>query len=243
MIAWEAWAVAGLMVAGVATVVLAPSQAVREAEALTAMGWPPGRVTAVGWAVTVAIGLGVGGLVWAVVGFGPALVWLVAAMNWLGRIVVATLRAGVLGGFGPARDRALLKWLRGVRLASGSADPLQSAVVEAAEKVQDRAFGPVKSAISRALSSGKNPLYAVEKVLRGSPAEAMVSMLSTIDRSGGRVMEQIDEVLADVVGELSATRREEVERLGRSVEAAGATSVVIAVAVLMFAVVSATFTF
>ena len=243
MIAWEAWAVAGLMVAGVATVVLAPSQPVRDAEALTAMGWPPGRVTAVGWAVTVATGVGVGGVVWAVVGLGPALVWLVAAMNWLGRLVVATLRAGVLGGFGPARDRALLKWLRGVRLASGSADPLQSAVVEAAEKVQDRAFGPVKSAISRALSSGKNPLYAVEKVLRGSPAEAMVSMLSTIDRSGGRVMEQIDEVLADVVRELSATRREEVERLGRSVEAAAATSVMIAVAVLMFAVVSATFTF
>ena len=68
-------------------------------------------------------------------------------------------------------------------------------------------------------------------------------MLSTIDRSGGRVLEQIDEVLADVVRELSATRREEVERLGRSVEAAAATSVVIAVAVLMLAVVSATFAF
>ncbi len=222
---------------------LVPSQAIREAEALTAMGWPPGRVTAVGWALTVAIGVGAGGVLWAVVGFGPALVWLVAAMNWLMRLMVATLRAGVLVGFVPARDRALLKWLRGVRLASGSADPLQSAVVEAAEKVQDRAFGPVKSAISRALSSGKDPLYAVERVLRGSPAEAMVSTLSTIDRSGGRVMEQIDEVLAEVVRELSATRREAVDQLGRSVEAAAATSVIIAVAVLMLAVVSATFAF
>ena len=187
--------------------------------------------------------MGAGGVLWAVVGFGPGLVWLVAAMNWLMRLMVATLRAGVLVGFVPARDRALLKWLRGVRLASGSADPLQSAVVEAAEKVQDRAFGPVKSAISRALSSGKDPLYAVERVLRGSPAEAMVSTLSTIDRSGGRVMEQIDEVLAEVVRELSATRREAVDQLGRSVEAAAATSVIIAVAVLMLAVVSATFAF
>jgi len=173
---------------------------------------------------------------------GPALVWLVAAVNWLMRLVVATLRAGVLGGFGPARDRALLKWLRGVRLASGSADPLQSAVVEA-EKVPDRAFGPVKSAISRALSSGKDPLYAVEKLLRGSPAEAMVAQLSTIDRSGGRATEQIDEVLAEVVSELASTRLEEVERLGRSMESAAASAVLIAVGVVMLAVVSATFAF
>ncbi len=243
MVPWEAWAVAGLMVAGVGTVVLVPSRAVRDAEALTAMGWPPGRITAVGWALAVTIGVGVGGVLWVVVGMGPALVWLVAAVNWLMRLVVATLRAGVLGGFGPARDRALLKWLRGVRLASGSADPLQSAVVEAAEKVPDRAFGPVKSAISRALSSGKDPLYAVEKLLRGSPAEAMVAQLSTIDRSGGRATEQIDEVLAEVVSELASTRLEEVERLGRSMESAAASAVLIAVGVVMLAVVSATFAF
>lgn len=207
-------------------------------EESAAMGWTAPRLAALSGIVTLSSVAGIAALLAAVMGSRPAVVGGLAGAVWLPRIFMRVLRSAVAASFRPARDRALLSWLRRVRLYVGAGQPIPAAVLAAAERVPDRAFGPIRTAVSRALAHSRDPLAAVSERLSGSAAEPLVAILAAAERSGAASIALLDRVLDRSVRILSSRRVERIERLAKSVSLVSTIVTLIVTGLVMMSVIS-----
>ena len=188
------------------------------AEELLAMGWSPGRLKAVATAIAFMAALFTAFA--ANIITGSSIIAVAVAMvtaAWLPNPMLGMFRWAILAGYRPARDKALLSWLRRVRLYVGAGLPINAAVLSAAEQVTDRAFGPCATAISTAVNTSKDPLHAVSLRMVGSKAAPLVGTLAASEKAGAASMGMIDQVLNRSVRILASDRKESILALGRSV--------------------------
>lgn len=186
---------------------------------LAALGWTQQRVAAMSWLLTATVVMALGGAVFMVAGAKVSAAVSSVALMWLPRGLPGFLRSALLGTYRAGLDLALLEWLRYVRLIIAAGLPLNTAVVQAAERVRARAFSPVATAIDRALHSGRDPLGAAGPQLAGTDAETLVETVATAERSGASGSQLIDRVIDMAVAALEDRRRESIDRLGRTVSA------------------------
>ncbi len=233
----EVIAVAVVGALGAGELVLWDAQPWSRAEESAAMGWTAFRLGLLSVAVTLSSVAGVFTLMASLMGVRAAVVGGLAATVWLPRLCMRLFRLAVAASFRPARDRALLSWLRRVRLYVGAGQPIAAAVLAAAERVPDRAFGPIRTAVSRALAHSRDPLSAVSERLAGSAVEPLVSTLAAAERSGSASITLLDQVLDRAVRVLSSRKIERIERMARSVSLVSTIVTLIATGLVMMAVV------
>ncbi len=233
----EVIAAAVVGVLGAGELVLRDTQPWPRAEETAAMGWTPFRLGIISAAVALAIATGLSVLMASLFGVRSAVVVGLAAAVWLPRLGAQLFRHAVAASFRLARDRALLAWLRRVRLYVGAGQPISAAVLAAAERVPDAAFGPIRTAVSQALSHSRDPLSAVSARLVGSAVEPLVSTLAEAERSGAASIALLDRVLDRSVRVLSSRKIERIEQKGRSVALLSTVVTLITTALVMASVV------
>ena len=189
------------------------------AEELVAMGWPAGRLRSTTVTFTLIMAAVAGVAVRVVSGSWPWAITVGLALSiWLQGPVLTVYRWGLLEGYRPARDKALLSWLRRVHMFVAAGSPINAAVLSAAERVTDKAFGPVATAISAALATSTDPIQAVSGKLKGSKAGPLVATLAKAEAKGTAAGGLINSLLGRAVRELASERREAITRLGKKVE-------------------------
>lgn len=233
----EVIAAAAVAAVGAGELVLRETRPLRQPEALAAMGWTPFRLGLLSVAVGLSAAVGVFTLLAALGGVGAAVVGGLAGLVWLPRFYLFLFCRGVAASFQPARDGALLSWLRRVRLYVGAGLPIGAAVLSAAERVPGRAFGPIRTAISQALTQSRDPLLAVSERLEGSAVEPLVATLAGAERSGAASIALLDQILDRSVRVLSSRKIERIERLARSVALVSTIVTLVTTGLLMMAVI------
>ena len=164
----------------------------------------------------------------------------VAVALWAPVACSPLVRSLVLAGSRARRDAALLEWLRRVRLYAAAGRPINDAALEAAERVQSRAFATVSASINLALAGGREPLAAAASHFAGSAAETLVGTLAEAERSGAAAADLIDRLVAQAVAALEDQRRVRYEALGRSVATTLTLASLIATGVVVTAMLAAT---
>lgn len=206
-------------------------------EETAAMGWTALRLGLLSGAVTLSAVAGIAALITSLIGVRVAVVSGLAVAVWAPRLCMHLFRLAVVASFRPARDRALLSWLRRVRLYVGAGQPIAAAVLAAAERVPDRAFGPVRTAVSRALAHSRDPLSAVSERLAGSAVEPLVATLASAERSGAASIVLLDRILDRSVRILASRKIERTERMARSVALVSTVVTLITTGLVMMSVV------
>ncbi len=233
----EAIAAALVGALGATELVLRDAQPWSRAEETAAMGWTPLRLGLVSGVVTLSATAGIFALAASLFGIRAAVVIGLAVAVWLPRLTGRLFRWAVAASFRFARDQALLSWLRRVRLYVGAGQPIAAAVLGAAERVPDAAFGPIRTAVSQALAHSRDPLAAVSDRLAGSAVEPLVSTLAEAERSGAASIALLDRVLDRSVRVLSARKNERIEQKARSVALVSTVVTLITTGLVMTAVV------
>ena len=233
----EAIAVALVGVLGAGELIFWDTKPWSRAEESSAMGWSALRLGLLSAAVTFSAVVGLSVLIATLIGIRAAVVGGLAVAVWLPRLCMILLRWSLHASFRAGRDRALLSWLRRVRLYVGAGQPIAAAVLAAAERVPDRAFGPIRTAISQALAHSRDPLTAVSERLDGSAVEPLVSTLAEAERSGAASIALLDRVLDRSVRVLSSRKIERTERMARSVSLVSTIVTLITTGLVMMSVV------
>ena len=236
------WAIAAMGTFAAIHVLIAGEQRRRARRQLAALGWNPPRLAMLTMAVavnTVGIGLVVGS---RMAGGAAAPTRGVVAWTLLAAVVAAwavpgLMASAVLSGQRRRLDGAVLLWLRRIRLFVAAGRPISVAVLDAAERVADPAFAPAAGAVNAAVIGGRDPLGAVAAQLADSPTASLLRTVDAAERSGAAASELLDRVLDRVVRAIDDRRREQIDRLGRSVGASASLLAVVASAVVMVTVV------
>ncbi|HCB34067.1 MAG TPA: hypothetical protein DEP69_02525 [Acidimicrobiaceae bacterium] len=164
--------------------------------------------------------------------------WVLLVVLWLPTVLSRLLRAAAGTRYLRRRDAAVLLWVRRIRLLVAAGRPTNAAVLDAAERVDDRAFGPTAGAINLAVATGRDPLAAAATRLRGSDAAALLGTVDTAERSGAGASELLDRVLQRVLRTLDAQRRERIDRLGRAATTTASLNTILAGGVVVLMVVA-----
>lgn len=233
----EVIAAAAVGVLGAGELVLWDAKPWSNTEESAAMGWTAPRLGLLSGMVTSSTAVGVFVLTAALAGVRWAVVAGLATAVWMPRLCMGLFRSAVVASFRTARDRALLSWLRRVRLYVAAGSPIAGAVLAAAERVPDRAFGPIRTAVSQALARSRDPLAAVSERLDSSAVRPLIATLAEAERSGAASIALLDRVLDRSVRVLSSGRIERVERMARSVSLVSTVITLITTGLVMTAVI------
>ena len=236
------WLLAALGAFASVHVLIAGEKRRRARRRLAAVGWSPPRLamlTLVVAVCTVGIGLVVGSRMAGGTAASPrgALAWSLLAAVVAAWAVPGLMASAVLSGQRRRLDGAVLLWLRRIRLFVAAGRPISVAVLDAAERVADPAFAPAAGAVNAAVIGGRDPLHAVATQLADSPTAALLRTVEAAERSGAAASQLLDRVLDRVVRAIDDRRREQIDRLGRSVGASASLLAVVASAVVMVTVV------
>ena len=203
-----------------------------------AMGWPPRRVAAAGWAGSAAGSVLCGALGAAFADASAGFAAAAMAAMWLPWLVPAALRAAVLSSYGLERDMNLLEWFRRMRLLSATGLPINAAAVEASMSITGRGFTPAQGRISAALAAGSDPLAVVLDTIANSPAEPLLQAVISAERSGAASTGLLDRTLARTVRAFESDRRQAIDSIARSVAITATLTSVVTGLVVMLAVMS-----
>ncbi|MDE0604089.1 MAG: type II secretion system F family protein [bacterium] len=203
-----------------------------------AMGWPPRRIAAAGWAGSAGGAALCGALGAAFTGASAGIVAAAIAAMWLPWLVPSVLRAAVLNSYGLERDMNLLEWFRRMRLLSATGLPINAAAVEASMSITGRGFTPAQGRISAALAAGSDPLAVVLDTISGSPAEPLLQAVISAERSGAASTGLLDRTLARTVRAFESDRRQAIDGIARSVAITATLTSVVTGLVVLLAVMS-----
>lgn len=230
------WLAAGSAATAAATLVLLdPKPPVARVE-LAAVGWSSARIAALSLITAAALTAMVllAGTAAAGVRVGAAAALAVAV--WTPHVMPKLIRAALQTGYRSQRDRALIGWLRRIRLLVAAGRPINAAAVEAAARISDPAFSPCAEAIAAALSTGRDPMVAASRYVAGSPAEILFGTLISAEAGGAAAISLIDRLLAQAAAALEADCRDRIDRLGRSNNTTASVIAALAGVVLMASV-------
>ncbi|MDE0136141.1 MAG: type II secretion system F family protein [Acidimicrobiaceae bacterium] len=236
------WGLVGIGAAAALSALADSERRRRNRRRLAALGWTAPRLAV----LMVVISVSAVGIAFVIstrfsdaAASAPAL-----AMSWSSLTAVAAAWAvpglaasAALSGNRRRLDNAVLLWLRRIRLFVAAGHPISVAVLDAAERVTDPAFAPAAGAVNAAVLGGRDPLAAVAAQLADSPTASLLRTVEAAERSGAAASQLLDRVLDRVVRAMDDSRRESIDRLGRSVGASASLLAVVASAVVMVTIV------
>ncbi|MCY3910917.1 MAG: hypothetical protein OXF99_05340 [bacterium] len=202
-----------------------------------AMGWPPNRISTVGWTLTAVSAIAAWLVGRATSGWAGGLALAVVAATWLPLSMPLAIRVFAAAAYRSERDQKMLEWMRKLRLLTTAGQPINAGAVNAALTVSGRAFTVAQGAIGAALDAGRDPLPAVAAAIAGSPAEPLLASVVAAERAGAASSDLLDKSLSRSVRILESERRLAIDQLSRAIGTTVTLVAAIAGLVIMAAVI------